>query len=345
MKCHLNIDVGQEMKSSVLSKIAVVRSLPGLGDFLCCVPALRSLRTAFPTAEITLIGLAATASLIEQFRHYVDSFLEFPGYPGIPEVSFSAERTTSFLADAQRLKFDLALQLHGSGVCTNGFTLLLGAKQSAGFYPQGGYCPAPNFLPYPDDEPEVWRSLRLLEFLDIPIQGDHLEFPIQTTDWQAWNAIATTYSLRSNYICIHPGASISERRWDYRNFAAIADGLAAQGFQIVLTGAATERELTQTVAQAMHHPAIDLAGQTDLGVLAALLQRSRLLICNDTGISHLAAAVQTNSVVIFSNSDPQRWAPLNRQIHRVVQVSALQGRSSVLAEAVDLLQQEFAYAS
>src|SRR5690606_20860989 len=59
-------------------------------------------------------------------------------------------------------------------------------------------------------------------------------------------------------------------------------------------------------------PAVDLTGATSLGVLAALVARCRLVVSNDTGMSHVAAAVQTPSVVVASGSDVNRWAPLDR---------------------------------
>jgi ADP-heptose:LPS heptosyltransferase len=249
--------------------------------------------------------------------------------------------------------------------------MLLGAKQVAGFFPTGQYCPDPQrFLPYPDHEPEVWRHLRLLEFLGIPLQGDELEFPIQETDWQDWRAIATEHHLiPGHYVCIHPGASVTARRWPPEQFALVADALAARGWQVVLTGTAAETDLTRIVAEAMHAPVINLAGKTHLGAIAALLSQARLLVCNDTGVSHLAAALRVKSVVIFSNSDPHRWAPLNRQHHRViVDTSLLHQRMEwghrevvqraitpgfcfpaspavVLNQAIDLLHQEVPYAS
>lgn len=339
-------------------RVAIVRALPGLGDLLCLVPALRALRSAFPGAQLTLIGLPSAQAFVQRYRHYLDQWLEFPGYPGIPEVPLSPSQIVAFLGEAQQWNFDLALQLHGNGSWINSFALLLGAKRCAGFFPTGYSCPDPNwFLAYPDQEPEIWRSLRLLEFLGVPLRGDRLEFPLCEADWQEFAVIDRLHALTgSDFICIHPGASVPNRCWSPQLFAIVADALAAQGWRIVLTGTATERSITQTVAQFMRFPALDLAGQTSLGAIAALLNQSRLVICNDTGISHLAAALQVNSVVIFTESDPQRWAPLDRDRHRPVIANRLSNSTTansttanstaaVLAEANRLLQREVAYAS
>jgi ADP-heptose:LPS heptosyltransferase len=85
-----------------------------------------------------------------------------------------------------------------------------------------------------------------------------------------------------------------------------------------LTGTRQESFLTGKIKASMREPAIDLSGRTTLGGLAALIARARLLVCNDTGVSHVAAAMRTPSVVVACGSDPQRWAPLNRELHRVL---------------------------
>ncbi|MDP9375346.1 MAG: hypothetical protein M3Q65_23435, partial [Chloroflexota bacterium] len=70
-------------------------------------------------------------------------------------------------------------------------------------------------------------------------------------------------------------------------------------------------------------PALDLAGRTDLGLFAATIARLDLLVTNDTGASHLAAAAGTPSVILFGPSRPERWAPLDRERHRPVDALAL----------------------
>ncbi|MEH2066672.1 MAG: glycosyltransferase family 9 protein [Nostoc sp.] len=303
----------QLLKQLSISRIAILRALPGLGDLLCALPALRALRKAFPQAHITLIGLPWARSFVERFSHYLDEFLEFPGYPGIPEVPLCVEKIPRFLTSVQEQRFDLALQMHGNGSVINSFTVLLGAQINAGFYLPSHYCPNPDyFLPYPDCKPEIWRHLHLMDFLGIPLQGDELEFPLKDEDFAAFSQ----FPFSTPYVCIHPGASVPDKRWSLENFAVVADAIAARGFQIVLTGTASEANLTQSLAEMMRFKPIDLAGQTSLGAMAALLSQASLLVCNDTGVSHLAAALGVKSIVIFTNSSLHRWAPLNRQIHR-----------------------------
>ncbi|MDQ4077781.1 MAG: glycosyltransferase family 9 protein [Chloroflexota bacterium] len=301
-------------------RVVIVRALRGLGDLLCAVPAWRALRAALPEAEIALVALPEVERLVDRFSHYIDQYIEFPGYPGIEERPPEVQRLPDFFAAMHREGFDLALQMHGSGGTSNPFTIMLGARLSAGFFLPGEYCPDPGrFLVYPEGEPEVRRHLLLMEFLGIPLTGESLEFPLDEEDWSALQEIEVWNDLQQGaYVCIHPGARDPARRWPPECFAVVADALANQGLRVVLTGTPEERTLTEAVTRAMHYRPIDLAGRTSLGAVAALLSRARLLICNDTGVSHLAAALGTPSVVLFLDADPARWAPLDRERHRIL---------------------------
>ncbi|MEP0915752.1 glycosyltransferase family 9 protein [Leptolyngbya sp. DQ-M1] len=326
---------------STAERIAIVRALPGLGDFLCAVPALRALRVAYPQAKVTLIGLSGSQGLAERFEQYIDEFVVLPGYPGLPEQSVDLSALPAFFAEMRSRKFDLAIQMHGSGVVTNPLTLELGAGRTIGFFQSSQVCPdLASFLPFVETEHEILRYLRLLDFVGIPASNAQMEFPIGENDRQERQALLQLYDLQ-RYVCIHAGASVSSRCWSGDRFAAIAEHLAQKGWQVVLTGSDAERGLTEAIAQLIKAPTINLAGRTSLGTLAAVLENCRLLVCNDTGVSHLAAALKVPSVVIFSGSDPQRWSPLDRQRHRSIVPPA--SISTVLEQVEALLQQEALY--
>jgi ADP-heptose:LPS heptosyltransferase len=300
--------------------IIVIRALQ-LGDMLCAVPALRALRHAFPRARVTLAGLPWAREFTRRFSRYIDDFLEFPGYPGLPERECDVRRVPEFLATVQARRYDLALQLHGSGQLLNPITALFGARQCAGYYDvKGGYRPDPDrFFAWRAEEHEIVRYVRLMRELGIVACDTTLEFPIGDDDREAWLDITTRFGFDpSRYVCIHPGSQLPSRRWEPERFAETADRLTEEGYQVVVTGTARERPLISAVMEAMREPAIDVSGATSLGALAVLIEHARLLIANDTGVSHIAAAVRTPSVIICCGSDFRRWAPLDDTRHRIL---------------------------
>jgi ADP-heptose:LPS heptosyltransferase len=300
-------------------RIVVFRALV-LGDMLCMIPAMRALRRALPEAHIALVCLPWAGELVDRFPHYFDDFIPFPGFPGLPEREFDVAGFPRFLQRVQSEKFDLALQLHGSGSFVNPLVAMFGARRSAGFTLPGEYTPDSEFfIEYPDDIPEVWRHLRVMEHLGIAPAGAELELPVTEADRAELASIPRAEDLlESPYVCIHPGARYLSRRWMPERFARVADLLASEGYRMVITGAASELPLAAAVSEAMTHEHLNVAGKTSLGSLTALVAGARLLICNDTGVSHVAAAVKTQSVVIVTGSDPSRWAPLDRERHQLV---------------------------
>jgi ADP-heptose:LPS heptosyltransferase len=165
------------------------------------------------------------------------------------------------------------------------------------------------------------RFLRLMEFLGAPAQGEQLEFPLTDADVTSLQKSISDLPAPGTYVCVHPGARLPSRRWLPQRFAEVADRLALNGLQVVLTGSPDEADVVNVVQRAMRFPARNLCGKTDLGGLAALLSQARLVVSNDTGISHVAAAVATPSVIVSCGSDAARWAPLDRLRHRVIAAS------------------------
>lgn len=310
---------GHRFGEPLPERVAVFRALQ-LGDLLSAVPALRALRAALPRSRITLIGLPQARAFAHRFAHYIDDFLVFPGGSGLPERDAEPGETEAFYARSRAERFDLVVQLHGNGDRSNAIVARTGAARIAGFFRPGGPVPDPErCLAYPESLTEVRRLLALMEFLGAPAQGEGLEFPIRGEEWRALAELRALYGLRpGEYACVHPGARAPARRWPAERFAAIADRLAARGLRVVLTGTEDERDLTAAVARAMHAGCVNLCGRTPLGVLGALLTGARLLVCNDTGVSHVAQALRLPSVAIYTASSPERWAPADRERHRAV---------------------------
>lgn len=141
------------LRRAGIESLAIFRALH-LGDMLCAVPALRA---ALPAADITLVGLPRT---------------------GAPSHAARPDRLARFYEAARAARFDLALQMHGSGAVSNGIVQAFGARVTAGY--AAGIDPAglrgpQYFAPCPDAGAEPLRLLRLAEWLGAPPRGKHLE--------------------------------------------------------------------------------------------------------------------------------------------------------------------------
>lgn len=318
-------------------RIAVFRALV-LGDMLCALPALRALRARFPTAHIALVGLPWAREWAQRVDE-VDEFIAFPGWPGLPEKPCAVEDLPDFIADMQGRRLDLAVQLHGSGGTVNPMIATWGARRVAAFFEPGAWCPDPELgCPWPREGTEVQRLLCLPHHLGAPAVSHALALPLTDEDRAAAMALLVAQSvsqsvsgragqrlpatsaapLGERYVVVHPGAQLPSRRWPPARFAQVADALAEQGCTVVLTGTAGEAPLAQAVKAAMLHRPLDLVGRTTLWTFGALVEAASLVVCNDTGASHVAAALGTPSVVISSGSDVSRWAPADFQTHRVL---------------------------
>ncbi|MDB5250263.1 MAG: glycosyl transferase family 9 [Segetibacter sp.] len=323
------------MKLQNIKKIVVFRALQ-IGDMLCSIPAIRALKHAYPDAEITLVGLPWAKMLIERFPHYFQSLITFPGYPGFPEQAIDKLAFPAFLKTVQDQNFDLALQMHGSGIISNPLVDLFAARNIAGFYTENNYCPNKElFINYPGNLHEIKRHLKLIEMLEIPTLSSDLEFPILKKDKEDFEQAAIPVHT-GRYVIIHPGSRGVSRQWHPANFAAIGDQCYKKGLQVVITGTPDEMDIVENVRQHMKHEPIVAAGKTTLGAVAVLIKNAAALVSNCTGVSHIAAALKTKSIVLSLDGEPHRWGPLNHKLHRTIDWTTTP-RLDLVREEVDSL--------
>jgi ADP-heptose:LPS heptosyltransferase len=116
--------------------------------------------------------------------------------------------------------------------------------------------------------------------------------------------------LEGRYVVVHPGASVPARAWAPERHAALVDALVEGGRRVVVTGGSSERPLTSLVAGPRRPGVVDLGGRVDLAGLARVLDRAEVVVVGNTGPAHLAAAVGTPVVSLFSPVVPAvRWRP------------------------------------
>jgi ADP-heptose:LPS heptosyltransferase len=116
--------------------------------------------------------------------------------------------------------------------------------------------------------------------------------------------------LERPYVVVHPGASVPARAWAPQRHAELVEALVAGGRRVVMTGDGSERTLTSMVAGGRRTGAVDLGGRVDLAGLAEVLSRAEVVVVGNTGPAHLAAAVGTPVVSLFSPVVPAvRWRP------------------------------------
>lgn len=296
------------------SRVVLIRA-SRIGDFVCATPAFRALRHALPRAEITLVGLPFVEELVDRSPH-LDRFVRFPGFPGMAEQFFDPELAIEFFARMQAERFDLAIQMHGSGANSNPFTLLCGARATAGFVRAGD---PPGRLdaafPYPASGHEVDRLLALCDFLGAPRYGDETEFPLQPADHAIADALL--HGSKRPLIGVHAGTRDAIKRWKPERFAALASELSSRrGGTVIFIGGDEERAVVQGMIPASI-PCLDLTGRTSLGVLGAVMVRLSVLVTNDSGPAHIAYALHTPTVTVFGGTSPLQWGSRGGP-HRIV---------------------------
>ena len=110
-----------------------------------------------------------------------------------------------------------------------------------------------------------------------------------------------------------PGAEYgSAKRWPPRHFAMLAKRYAAEGYQIWLFGSAKDYQIAEEVQRLSGSLCINLCGRTSLSEAIDLLSLSQLVVCNDSGLMHLAAALDRPLVSVYGSSSPEHTPPLSR---------------------------------
>ncbi|MGE5197291.1 MAG: lipopolysaccharide heptosyltransferase II [Deltaproteobacteria bacterium] len=294
-------------------KILVVRT-DKIGDVLLSTPVIKALRDNYPDAHIAMMVSPYTKDLVEG-NPYLNEIIVYD--KDLRHKSWL--ESMKFAGMLRGKKFDLALVLHP----TNRVHLLAffaGIPMRVGYDRKMGFLLTDRLSHTKQlgEKHESEYSLDLVRYLGIEPQDKSLFMPVDphSERWADKFLAAKGVDAEDKLLAIHPGASCPSRIWPSERFAEVADRLIEKyGFKVILVSDRRGVQLTQKIAESMHHPVIDLTGRTSIGELASILRRCRLFISNDSGPVHIGCAVGVAVITIFGRKQPglspKRWGALS----------------------------------
>jgi lipopolysaccharide heptosyltransferase I len=316
-----------------------------LGDVIHALPVLRGLRRRFPAASIDWLIGSAFAPLLADHPDLTEIVLfdrRRLGRMGVsPRI---ASEFVAFLRDLRARRYDLVIDLQG--LFRSGFiTRATGSPVRIGF--RNAREGARLFYTHRIDTPtgdihavdKNYLVAGILGFADVPISFD---LPISVAAEAEADALLGVTSppprggprggedVRSrassfpsaiagaqSTIVFAPGARWETKRWLPERFAQLIDELASDGaaetYRCVLVGGREDQELCADISRRCLRAPLNLCGRTSLPGLVAIIARADLVICHDSGASHIAAALNRPLVCITGPTNPRRTGPYGRQ--------------------------------
>ncbi len=286
--------------ASILSqpkKILIIR-LSSIGDIILMTPLLRNLRRHFPEAQIDVVIKAVFADLLRHHRAINHLYEVVPerGSAGLNELGVT-------LRDQ---RYDVVLDIHKN---FRSFQLARAAQAPLVLRHKKFLLRRWLFVQFKwnllRDAPPI-RQRYILAAAPLDVVDDGLPAEIFWTDNDERRAEATLraggWDGHTPIVALAPGAGFFTKRWPVESFAEVAKEISSRGYFVTILGGLQDTILAEQIQNALKRNCVSLAGQTSLLVSAAILKKCRVLICNDTGLMHMAEAVGVPLIAIFGST-------------------------------------------
>jgi len=300
-------------KESHMKRILITRT-DRIGDVILSLPAVKAARKAFPGAHIAVIVQPRIPDILK-------------GNPDIDEVIVydkneahkGIAKNFGFIRQLKAKRFDMALILH-STKRINLICFLAGIPKRIGYARGKADFLLTDRMEYTKkagEKHEAEYSLDVLRHLGIEPEFSNPVIYVQAEDEKKAGEILRGLGVKQGerFAILHPGASCKSKMWSPENFAKIGDALIESlKIKVMINLAPDQAVLGEKVIGIMGNKPIFFCDPTSLGELAALFKKSSLVISNDSGPVHIAAAVGTPVISIFGRNQkglsPARWRPL-----------------------------------
>lgn len=294
-------------------RVLIVRT-DRLGDVVLSTPVIQAVKEAWPDSYIAMMVSPQARDIVEGNPYLNETIVfdkkKFRGFFG----------TIIFSGILRKERFDIALVLHPL-TRIHVILWLAGIKKRVGFDRKAGFL-LTDRIPHTKqlgEKHEIDYNLDVLRAVGINPKKRELLVPVKPDDKFRISRILRENGIfdKDDYVVIHPAASCPSKRWPAEKFAQAADRIAeALHKKVVIVAGAADSRFGRAVREAMDHEALDLSGDLSVGELAALLAGAKLLISNDSGPVHIAAALGVPVVAIFGRNQPglsfRRWGPVGK---------------------------------
>lgn len=287
-----------------------------LGDIVMALPVLPALRRSFPQAHLQWLVRPEFAPLIEGHPHLDEILLFDRRLLGQAWHNGTARRSLfSLVARLRRSRFDAVLDLQGlfrTGLLAwlSGCPHRFGTRwrEMAHLFYTTAIPPRLEWVHVVD------HYLKLVEAMGASDVGVEFVLPEKPAAAAAARDLLMRHGIDGRrYAVLIPGSAQLSKCWPPERFAALADRLASEhGLAVAATGGKSESPMIEKIRSLAEHPPANLAGQTSLPELVEVLRGARLVVSNDTGPGHIAAALGRPLVMMFSWSNPLRVGPYGR---------------------------------
>ena len=301
-------------------KRLLIRSTNWIGDAIMTTPAVRAIRRNFPKAHISMLAKPWLAPVFAHSPH-VDEI-----------VVFDAGGRHAGVAGTLRLAKDLRARHYDAAILLQNaieaaiITFLAGIPARIGFDTDGRRL----LLTHPVRRTKAIKSihqtgyyLKILEGAGLATGTPTLELHLNPADNRRAAQMITEFGVAPDrpLIGLNPSATFGPaKQWFPERYAALGDRLSAElGAVILIFGGPSDEALGHSITNLMSAPAVDLSGRTSLGEAMALIDRCTAFVTNDSGLMHVAAALNIPLVAVFGSTNWTTTSPFS-DTSRIVRV-------------------------
>ncbi len=307
--------VGKERIDRSRINRVLVRATNWVGDMVMTLPALEAVRENFPNSRIGVLARPWVVPLLEDHPS-VDEVIPYGKGRGFIADLMELVRVSGQI---RKMRFDLAILFQNAFEAAL-LAFLGNVRYRVGYNTDGRGLLLTHSIIRDNsvlEQHQVEYYLSILRAMGWDARSVEPALSVGHMCMEEANSLLSSEGIGSEDLLIglSPGAVFgSAKRWPPERFAAIGDRAVERwGAKIVLLGSRGERDICKVLSGSMRYTPLDLCGRTTLTQAVALIKRCRLFVTNDSGLMHVAAALNVPMVAIFGSTDHVATGPRSRK--------------------------------